>query len=311
MFFYALFILYTMHRLWGRPQSSLTGFVNPVRPPLFTPGLPTFDGAPIMPPIPPFGVDLTKPSALAWQAHVQAHFMFPPVTPATTITWPGHSPVPVEDGVVALPADTLHWTPGTFPAIPFGTPVPLHVHPTLIPNPINPTIPVLQWDILHSAEQARLYTGRGILKKPNLKEDAIYPSAPKIWIEADELNCPILVYWMRLWGPIVVEAGSVKIRDILDQVHDYFDVGLTRQDLELIKSARSAVNPAPYNPLRLAAGKRIADAYALPVYSKKGFKRIDVLGIYRCWGGVRPIVLQDGTWRLLLNLLPYAVPRVA
>ncbi|KAJ7251168.1 hypothetical protein B0H12DRAFT_1185507 [Mycena haematopus] len=237
--------------------------------------------------------------------------MQPPMTPATTIAWPEDPPA-LEDGIVALPADTLHWTPGTFPPKPFGTPVPLHVHPELIPNPINPTIPQLQWDILHSAEQARLYTGRGILKKPNLKDDAIFPSAPKIWICADEVNCQILAYWMRIWGPIVVEAGSVKIRDILDQVHKYFDVDLTRQDRRLIRSSRSAVNPAPYTPLDMAAWKRAEDAYVLPAYSERGqYKRIDVLGAFRCWGGVRPIVLQDGTWRLFLNLLPHPVPRVA
>ncbi|KAF8161745.1 hypothetical protein K438DRAFT_2025684 [Mycena galopus ATCC 62051] len=295
------------------PPYNGTGFVYPVRPPPYFPGLPTFDGAPVMPPIPHAGVNLTTPSALAWQRHLADHVMQPWASPATTIAWPGEPPVPVEDGIVAVPADTLHWTPGTFPPKPFGTPVPLHVHPTLIPNPINPMIPPLQWDILHFPEQARLYTGRGILKKPNLKDDVVFPSSTKIWICADEVNCQILAYWMRVWGPIIVETKkSVKIIDILDQVHKYFNNDLTRQDRHLVRSARSALNPAPYHPLAMAAWKRAADAYQLNAYSEATkYKRIDVLGAFRCWGGVRPIVLQDGTWRLLLNLLPLPVPRVA
>jgi hypothetical protein len=219
--------------------------------------------------------------------------------------------VPLEEGVVALPADTLHWTPGTFPPKPFGTPVPLHVHPSLIPNPINPTIPQLQWDVLHFPEQARLYTGRGIIKKPNLKDTAIYPTADKIWICADDLNCPILAYWMQIWGPIVVEGKGVKVFDILDKVNKYFMVELSRADRRAIRDSRSPVNPSPFTPLQCAALKRAKDAYELPDFSTKHFRRIDVLGPYRQWGGVRPVIFLDGTWRLLLNLLPYPVPRVA
>lgn len=246
---------------------------------------------------------------MAWQQHLATPFVCP--TAANTPAWP-EPPIPVEEGVVALPADTLHWTPGTFPPKPFGTPVPLHVHPSLIPNPNNPTIPQLQWDLLHFSEQARLYTGRGIIKKPNLKDTAVFPTANKIWIGADDVNCPILAYWMQVWGPIIVEnAKGVKIADILDEIQKYFKIPLSRQDLRSIRHSRSPLNPTPYTPLQAAALKRTEDAYELPALSMQEFRRSDVLGAYRQWGGVRPVLFLDGTWKLLLNLLPYPVPRVA
>ncbi|KAF7362463.1 hypothetical protein MVEN_00593900 [Mycena venus] len=223
------------------------GFVYPIRSPPFFPVPLSFSASPVMPTIPASGVNLNTPSALSWQQHLATHFMNIP-TAANTPAWPCQPPIPVEDGVVALPADTLHWTPGTFPPQPFGTPVPLHIHPTLIPNPVNPTIPQLQWDLIHFPEQARLYTGRGIVKKPNLNDTAVFPSAEKIWICADEVNCPILAYWMQIWGPIIVEAKSIKIVDILDQVHKYFTARLSRQDFRAIRGSRSPINPAPYAP---------------------------------------------------------------
>ncbi|KAJ7350808.1 hypothetical protein DFH08DRAFT_777093 [Mycena albidolilacea] len=297
------------------PPYTDNGFVYPIRPPPFFSGPPWFAGTPLMPtvPVPPSGVNMNTPSALAWQQHLATHFIpTPPPTFANTPAWPAHPPIPLEEGVVAVPADTLHWTPGTFPALPFGTPVPLHIHPALIPNPINPTIPQLQWDLLHAPELARLYTGRGILKKLDLKDDAVFPVADKVWIVPDDVNCPILAYWMQVWGPIVVEAEKgVKIRDLLDGVKAYFSKPLTRQDFRLIRRGRSPLNPTPLLPLRMAAVRRIEDAYELPEVSKQLFRRIDVLGAFRCWGGARPVVMQDGTWRLVLTLLPYVVPRVA
>ncbi|KAJ7645921.1 hypothetical protein DFH06DRAFT_1476534 [Mycena polygramma] len=291
------------------PQYAGNGFINPIRPSAFFSGPPSFVTPPRMPHIAARGVNLNTPSALAWQRHLTTHFV--PPTPGNTAAWP-EATIPVEEGVVAVPADTLHWTPGTFPPKPFGTPVPLHVHPSLIPNPLNPTIPQLQWDILHFSEQARLYTGAGIIKKPNLKDTAVCPSAEKIWICADDVNCPFLAYWMERWGPIVVEnSKGVKIADILDKIQAYFKIPLSRQELHLIRDSSSPLNPAPYAPLRWAAMQRAADQYELFEFSVKSFRRSDVLGAYRQWGGVRPVIFYDQTWKLLLNLLPYPVPRVA
>ncbi|KAJ6534055.1 hypothetical protein DFH09DRAFT_1405926 [Mycena vulgaris] len=291
------------------PQYPGTGFINPIRSASF-PGPPAFDQSPRMSSVPMGGVNLNTLSAMGWRQHAATHFM-PFQTPANTPAWPQQPNLPLEEGVVALPADSLHWTPGTFPPLPFGTPVPFHIHPTLIPNPINPTIPQLQWDVLHAAEQARLYTGRGIIKKPNLKDTVVFPVAEKIWVCADEDNCPLLAYWMQLWGPIIIDkAKGVKIIDLLDAVRAYFMVPLSDRDFRLIRRSRSPINPSPYTPLANAAISRANDSYDLRDISTREFKRIDVLGAYRQWGGVRPVMFQDGTWKLYLNLLPYSVPRV-
>ncbi|KAJ7721470.1 hypothetical protein B0H16DRAFT_366457 [Mycena metata] len=293
------------------PQYNGSGFIPPIRAPAFFPGLPPCNATPGMPCIPASGAgNLSPPSAMGWQQHLATHFMQMP-TPANTPAWPELPAVPLEEGVVALPADTLHWTPGTFPPQPFGTPVPLHVHPSLIPNPINPTIPQLQWDVIHAPELARLYTGRGIVKKPSLKDTAVFPNAEKIWICADEMNCPILGYWMQVWGAIIVDKPKgIKVLDLLDAVQAYFMTPLNRRDLRLIRGSRSPINPSPFEPLRNAAYRRADEGYALPDYSVQEFKRVDVLGAFRGWGGVRPVVFRDGSWRLFLTLLPYAVPRV-
>ncbi|KAJ7478577.1 hypothetical protein B0H11DRAFT_2194187 [Mycena galericulata] len=292
------------------PQYAGTGFVHPVRTPSFFPGLPSYDVGPERPILPVPGVNPNTPSAMGWRHHLStSHFMHQ--TPGNTPVWPEQPHVPLSENVAVVPADTLHWTPGTFPPLPFGTPVPFHIHPSLIPNPLNPTIPQLQWDVLHAPEQARLYTGRGIIKNPNLKDTVVFPVAEKIWICADE-DCLILAYWMQMWGPIVVEKEKgAKIIDILDAIRAYFMVPLTRRDFRVIRNSRSPINPSPYAPLKCAAIKRADDAYDLRDISTQEFKRIDVLGAFRQWGGVRPVVFHDGTWRLFLNLLPYSVPRVA
>ncbi|KAJ7647861.1 hypothetical protein FB45DRAFT_894634 [Roridomyces roridus] len=301
-----------MRRLTPRwnPPTSGTGFVYPIRQPLAPLGLPSAGMASnYMPTIPIPGMNLNNPTALAWQQHMATGHGVPQ-TPANTPAWPDYANVPLRDGLSVLPADTLHWTPGTFPPLPFGTPVPLHIHPSLLPNPLNPTIPQLQWDILHRPEQARHYTGRSILRNVKLGETAVFPSAEEIWICADE-DSPFLSYWMQRWGPIMIKESNAKIIDVLDAIHAYFMAVLSDDDLRLIRDSHSPINPTPLSALQSSALKRADDAYELRDISTREYRRIDVLGGFRQFGGVRPVVFQDGTWRLMLNLLSYPVPKVA
>nr|GAT44616.1 predicted protein [Mycena chlorophos] len=296
-------------------------FVPPVRRPLVptapSPYITFMHMAPQHRPVPSTpGVALSAPSALGWRQHVLSHQMgFP--TPATTPVWPSMPITPLDTGLVSLPADSDAWVPGTFPPQPFGTPVPLHVNPILILNPLNPILPVLQWDVLHAPEQARLYTGRGIFKPVGkvMSEAVVFPDASSIWVCADPESsagsATVLGYWMDVWGPIIVSkpSGALKILELLDAVRAYFQTPLTRADISLIRDSKSPLNPKPLVPLKNAAYRRADDAYELPDISKREFKRIDVLGAFRQWGGVRPMVFQDGTWRLFLTMLPYYVPR--
>ncbi|KAJ7057050.1 hypothetical protein C8F01DRAFT_341846 [Mycena amicta] len=303
---------------WATPTSVKYSKYRdyPFVPPVRTPLLPTRPSPYLsaMPRSSHSGISLSAPSALGWRQHVAHHLHHP--TPATTPIWPSFPIAPLDSGLVSLPADTDAWCPGTFPAQPFGTPVPLHVHPTLILNPLDPRIPILQWDLLHAPEQARLFTGRGIIKRvpgTTMGEAVVFPDAPTIWVCADPESsaesAAILGYWMEIWGPIIVSKpdGAVKILQLLDAIRAYFQAPLTRADISLVRESKSAINPFPLGALKKAAFRRADDAYELRDISKKEFKRIDVLGAFRQWGGIRPVVFQDGTWRLLLTLLPYAV----
>jgi hypothetical protein len=116
---------------------------------------------------------------------------------------------------------------------------------------------------------------------------------------------------MNIWGPIIVDKKGAKIIDILDAVRAYFMRPLTRADFRLIRSSRSPLNPRPLDPLSRAAMERAGESYELFDLSMNHFKRIDVLGEFRRWGGVRPVLFQDGRWKLFLTLLPGPVPGVA
>ena len=225
---------------------------------------------------------------------------------ANTPLWP--SPSPATHGVPGpgpnKPALPYWWEPGTFPVQPFNTIVPLRLHPHIIFNPINPTIPILQWDILHRAEQARIYTGRQIIVSADLDAQPVFPDVSEIYISSDH---QLLASWMESWGPIMVEKPRVTIRDILDAIYEYFQTPITRRDFQRI-------NESPYNAARLtmSAHKRARDSYELySVGLASGFKRVDVMGSHRRFQGLRPVVFQDNTWKLFLGLLPGPVPAVS
>lgn len=219
--------------------------------------------------------------------------------------WPSAPQALYQTPVAQNPPLPTFWEPGTFPVEPLGTIVPLRIHPHLIFNPLDPLIPVLQWDILHRAEQARVFTGRQLIVPVDLKAQAIMPNVRKIYITTDH---PILQTWMESWGPIMIEKPKITICDILDTIYEYFQQPLTRGEYRRIKAA----TPENLASLVYAAHHRANDAYEL--YScglAAGFKRIDAMGGHRRFQGLRPVVFQDNTWKLFLGILPGPVPRVA
>jgi len=189
--------------------------------------------------------------------------------------------------------------PGTFPAVPWGTPVPLRLHPHLIYNPINPLIPMLRWDVSHQPEMARRYTGRHILTTPSLLETATAPGVSNLVIYSDH---PVLAEWMRYWGPIKVEKENMSIRDLLDAIWEYMCIYLTEDDVRRVESGGQSAN------LENAARKRVKDGFELEVAAMdQGFKRVDVLGSHRRFLGVRLEVYNDRTFALFLGLAPLAL----
>lgn len=197
--------------------------------------------------------------------------------------------------------------PGIFPAQPLGTPVPsrsLRLHPCIIYNPINPSIPILQWDILHRPEHARVYTGRQLIVPLDLQAEAVMPEVKEVYIDSDNA---MLAYWMKIWGPIIIKKDKIVIRDVLDAIYEYFQEPLKKRDLRKIKEV-----PGNYDNLLLAAQWRIKDSYdQLPeVAYGVGFKRVDVMGAERRFQGLRSVLFLDNTWKVFLGLLSGPVPRV-
>lgn len=279
---------------------------TPYHPPAVTPSPPS-----------PYNIQPLGPSHMTPQTDPRWIDQNNPVgsSPGNTPVWPSIQPPPMYSAFSPAPFPALpirtplvetsplpRWEPGTFPVEPFGTPVPFHLHPHLIMNPLNPNIPILQWDIIHRAEQASTYTGRQILVRPNLGAAAMEPAPSKIYISSDH---PVLAAWMKIWGPIMIEKPKITIRDVLDGIYDYFERPLTRSDLRRLR--RDPNNTAS---LTYSAHQRAGDSYELyPVGLASGFRRSDAMGGHRRFQGLRPVVFQDSTWKLFLGLLPGPVPR--
>ncbi|KAJ2913441.1 hypothetical protein MD484_g6979, partial [Candolleomyces efflorescens] len=229
----------------------------------------------------------------------------PPPSNSRTPVWPPEQP-PLPPVSLGYP---LFYTPappvfeaGTFPAQPLGTPVPIRLHHHIIVNPVVPEIPVLQWDIIQAAELAKVLGGRGILIPLDLNASAVTPKANKMHISSDA-SC--LGFWMNKWGPIIIEKPDIKVRDVLDAIHDYFQEPLWEDDMRELERL-----PGNMSNLKNAALWRAKDSYdALPaVTAQKGFRRSDVLGGERRFQGLRVVVFDDGTWKVFLGLMPGRVP---
>ena len=217
--------------------------------------------------------------------------------------WPPDAATMPNPSPFALPPRELDLLePGTFPAEPWGTPVPMRIHPHLLYNPYNPLAPILQWDIIHRAEQARALTGRELFVPVKLSDQATSPASPKIWIFSDH---PYLAIWMEEWGPIVIEKGKITVRDVLDAIWEYFQQPLTEDEYH-----RISATPDGLRNLMYTARQRARDSFELCLVTRKnGFKRVDVLGGHRKFQGLRPVAYNNMTWKAFLGLLPGPVPR--
>lgn len=178
------------------------------------------------------------------------------------------------------------------------------MHPHVIINPIDPSVPVLQWDVIHAPELARVVGGRGLLVALDLKASATTPKAKKMFITSDT---PYLEYWMNRWEPIVIEKNDdIKVRDVLDAIHEYFQKPLTDEDIDALEAS----SPGNMRAVRVAAGFRIRQSYDyLPAVSaNRGYRRSDALGGLRRFQGLRVVVFANRTWKVYLSLTMGPVP---
>ncbi|KAE9407957.1 hypothetical protein BT96DRAFT_914301 [Gymnopus androsaceus JB14] len=275
--------------------------------------------------------------------HYHYYFPSPPRPPQPPLAnWPQVPlwPTPAIPAVLLQPAGpTPVWEAGTFPVSRLGDPVPLRVHPHILYNPIDPALPVLQWDVVLRAEQARLLTGKGLISRPFLGDEAVIPMALRqtppagtgaggttakidnIWIESDTF---ILAWWMQYWGPIIIEKSTITA---------YLSIPLTNRDYRRAVQVQTQMEGVNHgNAMRLRAARRLraSNGCELRSVALKGraledgwsrrmmgadpgepsiYRRSDVLGSYRRFMGLRPVVYSDGSWKLLLGLAPGPVPK--
>jgi hypothetical protein len=164
--------------------------------------------------------------------------------------------------------------------------VPLQLHPKLLYNPVNPGLPVLEWDLALSPPTALSVTGRHCYVKPDLTASAVSPDVQTIHIESDE---PLLQGWMQRWGPIIVNNDDkVTMGDVMWTIYDYLQKPLTNEDKELIKERdrKSAEGTSDWHSLEYARHIRCQEGYGLyRVASREDFKRVDALGGLRRFKG--------------------------
>ncbi|KAG6890919.1 hypothetical protein C0995_000876 [Termitomyces sp. Mi166 len=224
-----------------------------------------------------------------------------PQLPPQTPVWP-----PIEVVPPIFPYDNEphpspeYYEPGTFPAVAWGTPVPVRLNPQLIYNPADPSIPFLEWDISHRPEVAKRHTGRQVIVPPDLLEKATLPPMPNMWIKSDH---PVLASWMESWGPIEINTPDCTVRDVLDAIWEYMRKLLTDGDMARVIAAGEREN------LELSARHRVRVGHELvPVAMNDGFRRVDVLGGHRRFLGLRAVVNLDRTWTIYMGLtsLPVA-----
>ncbi|KIK68544.1 hypothetical protein GYMLUDRAFT_723781 [Collybiopsis luxurians FD-317 M1] len=269
------------------------------------------------------------------------HYHFAVPTPVPITPQPALQPVlppplwstPAVPSILLTPAGPPPaWEPGTFPVSNLGDPVPVRVHPHLLYNPMNPSQPVLQWDVVLRAEQARVVTGKGLITRPSLGDEAVYVGGKidKIWIQSDT---PILAWWMQRWGPIIIEKSRITVRDVLDAIQTYLSVPLTNGDYRKAVQVQTQTDGINHgNGIRLLRARRmralngcelrsvalkrrsIEDGWSARFMgANQGessfYRRSDVLGTYRRFLGVRSVVYSDNSWRLLLGVGPGPVPQ--
>ncbi|KAI6140984.1 hypothetical protein BKA82DRAFT_2655103 [Pisolithus tinctorius] len=201
-----------------------------------------------------------------------------------------------------------HWNPGTWPPVPRPTEVPIRLSPWLTPNPVDPNVPQIEWDVGTHPTTARRVTGASAITPLDSgggrstgtgidREPATLPPSDRILALCD-------VGWIsQLWGPIVIErpGGRVTIRDLLERIYAFFQTHLTAAEVEHI----SSLEPNNYG-LLVDAYQRRRTQRRLGVLRdwewREVMRRVDCLGDRRWWWEVWVTHNLNGIWQLNLGL---------
>ncbi|KAE9408962.1 hypothetical protein BT96DRAFT_627880 [Gymnopus androsaceus JB14] len=168
------------------------------------------------------------------------------------------------------------WVPAMTPWV-AGTPA-IRVNPRLAPG-------ALKWDLLHHPDQARYVNDFGALKAPKFSDEAltmVSDAGIKVTkVDIISSSHPVLNYWMSIWGPIPLPKH--KMFDVLLAIYNYLSYPLSAEETKLLLDTPQNVANA-----RRAKEARARDSWALEcvVLREDGYKRIDVIGTHRGFGGI-------------------------
>lgn len=201
-----------------------------------------------------------------------------------------------------------HWNPGTWPPVPRATEVPIQLSPWLAPNPIDPNVPQIEWDLGTHPATARWFTGAHVILPLDSsgggsmsagigQEPATSPASDKLFVLCDVSSIN------RFWGPIVIErpGGRVTIGDLLEGIYIFFQMHLSRAEVAYI----SSLGPEYYRLPLAAYQRRVAQrpsGVPRDRDGRDGIRRVDCLGDGRRWWGAWVTHNPNGTWQLNLGL---------
>ncbi|KAI6120072.1 hypothetical protein EV401DRAFT_2209200 [Pisolithus croceorrhizus] len=222
----------------------------------------------------------------------------------TSPWWP---PLPLSTTPTA--GNIPQWSPGTWPPMPWPTDVPVRLAPWLIPNPVNPGVPQLTWDVSMHPTTARRVTGAHV----TLPLDSAGGGSTGVRIDNEPATSPAsdgivvlcdVAVVNQLWGPIVIERPGrrVTVRDLLEGIYAFFQTHLTRAEVEHI----SSLGQGNYRLLMDAYTHRTTQRQLGVLRDwewREGMRRVDCLGNRRWWWGLWVTYNSDETWHLNLGLV--------
>ncbi|KAJ4482319.1 hypothetical protein J3R30DRAFT_2157414 [Lentinula aciculospora] len=294
-------------------------------PEIFIPPLESSDPASAPPATDPIPVHEPSVSAAApFWGHPYSHASYPYFNYYPPQPYPYHSTPYIAPGVDTWPPPPLS-TPYSIPQFQFlqtpatyGYPTPFNVStahntpfpgtPMLAMGPPTPWVPTtpwavgspavrvnprlvpgsLRWDLLHHPDQSRYINDFGALKAPKFSDDALTMAPPNSGlhmkvtkVEITSSSHPVLHYWMSIWGPIPLPHH--KVFDVLSAIYNYLSQPLTTEETKLLLDTPQNIGHA-----RRAKEARAKDSWALEcvILQEDGYRRIDVIGIHRGFGGI-------------------------
>ncbi|KAI5991925.1 hypothetical protein EDD15DRAFT_2549481, partial [Pisolithus albus] len=245
----------------------------------------------------------------------------PPHDPHTTAAaaHPRRTPLPTP-GAGSIPQRN----PGTRPPMSRPMDMPVRLAPWLMPNPVNPYIPQLEWDVSRHPSTARRVTGAHVTVPLDSAEGGAgagstgtgIANAPVTYPESDRIiiSCDQIGIIGQLWGPIVIErlgGRRVTIGDLLAGIYAFLQTRVTRAEVDRI----SALGEENYQSMVDAYRRRTTrrELGALRDWEwREGVRRVDCLGEGRWWWGAWMTYpyhndgdsnLDGPRWRLSLGLV--------